>query len=573
MKSLFSNAVLLGLAVSTAAAVGCSSSPSTTAGQGSSTPEPSTGDTGTINGKLQLVDGTGITAVHYTLSSASGTVQSGTLNTSNSQGISFQLGQVPAGGGYTVTLSAASADGGINCLGTSGVFTVNAHATVNTTVNMVCTSGMSGNGNIFVQGVPDYCGTWQSVSSIGPGVDAGSTNGSEVYADGVTPIVITATATGANPTGLTYNWTATTVSGNGVTIQSNSVSNGGLTDTLTVTCNSDAVDAVGQATLTLVVTDSTGASDAGTVIGDAGFGSDNAACTTVYAAYTTVSTTVYCDKQLGCGAGQTNCAAAGQPLDCHNLSTDSTKCGSSCATAVTCTGGETCQNGACACPSTNPNLCGGTCTNTQTDANNCGTCGNACTGGKSCVAGTCQTVCTGSAAQCACNAFVAANALGIAGTTCDQTDVELFKKDQTGGTCLTCAVNGGAVDTPVLPNKDCDDGNFTAMAGGTVAECIGVLDCDLGISPVNSPAPASASAGPSPAGPLNPYCGTDNTTACQSETTPLGKCETQIAAAFPAGSSPATIISSIAKSTYPGGRAGAIVTALQKGGCASLCFQ
>jgi hypothetical protein len=53
-----------------------------------------------------------------------------------------------------------------------------------------------------------------------------------------------------------------------------------------------------------------------------------------------------------------------------------------------CTGGTICVNGACQCPSGQAN-CSGTCTTMGTNQN-CAACGNACMGGQSCVNGVCE---------------------------------------------------------------------------------------------------------------------------------------------------------------------------------------
>jgi hypothetical protein len=64
--------------------------------------------------------------------------------------------------------------------------------------------------------------------------------------------------------------------------------------------------------------------------------------------------------------------------------------------------GQNCSSNAECCSSYCPNTtyqcacapgltgCNGTCTNTNTDSNNCGKCGNVCTAGQICVNGTCQ---------------------------------------------------------------------------------------------------------------------------------------------------------------------------------------
>jgi hypothetical protein len=248
-------------AVAIFAVASCSSGASTLGPRATGSSAPPSSDFGDVAVRLALPDGARLDSVGYALLNGTTTVQSGTIVTNDSQTLDFQLGNVPAGGGYEIDLTAASDDGGVNggvqCLGTSGTFAVVAHSTVQEDVQLVCQTWAGVNSPPFVG--PPYCGTccgtWTSVSSVG--LDGGPT--SEATADGTTPIVFTATATGADPAALVYNWTATPVVGNGVTLRSN-VGNGTATDTLTVTCNSDSVDAVGSTTLTLVVTDSLDAS-------------------------------------------------------------------------------------------------------------------------------------------------------------------------------------------------------------------------------------------------------------------------------------------------------------------------
>lgn len=65
------------------------------------------------------------------------------------------------------------------------------------------------------------------------------------------------------------------------------------------------------------------------------------------------------------------------------------KCTSTyCSNCISCTGGMVCQDGVCVCP---PSLtdCDGTCTDTQSDPNNCGDCGVVCPPGNFCLQGQC----------------------------------------------------------------------------------------------------------------------------------------------------------------------------------------
>jgi hypothetical protein len=94
-----------------------------------------------------------------------------------------------------------------------------------------------------------------------------------------------------------------------------------------------------------------------------------------------------------CSAGFANCdgtATNGCEVNTTtNPALNAPNCG---ACGTNCTGNHTCQGGACACPSSLPATCGGTCVNTATDANNCGRCGHGCLTGGTCVGGMCQPI-------------------------------------------------------------------------------------------------------------------------------------------------------------------------------------
>ncbi len=77
----------------------------------------------------------------------------------------------------------------------------------------------------------------------------------------------------------------------------------------------------------------------------------------------------------GCVTGATCCAAtANAAAFCTNTGTDAKNCGA-------------CGN---VCPTANPNCCASKCTNTQTDVKNCGTCGTVCPAATpKCTAGKC----------------------------------------------------------------------------------------------------------------------------------------------------------------------------------------
>jgi len=94
-----------------------------------------------------------------------------------------------------------------------------------------------------------------------------------------------------------------------------------------------------------------------------------------------VSTCVYACA-LGACCGATTPDACG--TSCVDLQSNNANCGT-CGHA--CSGGKTCQSGACACP-TGQTDCG-TCVNLKTSKANCSSCGNACPGVQTCSGGVC----------------------------------------------------------------------------------------------------------------------------------------------------------------------------------------
>jgi hypothetical protein len=163
--------------------------------------------------------------------------------------------------------------------------------------------------------------------------------------------------------------------------------------------------------------------------------------------------------------------------------------------------------------------------------------------------------------QTQCNAFLSANTttlLNTSGATCTGTERTLFAKDPTGD-CLTCAFTTGCLDdTQGDTGQECEDTGAAVdgITSGTTAQCITTLSCDLGLSPVNSPAPAAGLV-------VNAYCGDGTTTAvCETGTGPTGKCVSQITAGFPAGYTATQIVNSVAVRSDASGMANALLACL-----------
>ncbi len=142
------------------------------------------------------------------------------------------------------------------------------------------------------------------------------------------------------------------------------------------------------------------------------------------------STTPCTSPQIQCGSM------------CTSTQTDPNNCGSC---GAVCSSGQVCTNGVCVAmatvaPCNSPNtMCGSNCTNTQGDAINCGTCGIVCPmGAGSCVNGVCvsssKAVVPATVIQATCNGIVTNpqtdnNNCGICGNTCQ------YGQTCTNGSC------------------------------------------------------------------------------------------------------------------------------------------
>jgi hypothetical protein len=216
---------------------------------------PSNSGTGTIGLSLTLPGGAQVNSVTYTLLNSGAmpvTLVSapnpGTVNVSNSASIQFLLGGVPSAAGDSLSLTASIVGGG-TCQGSASGINVNPGSTTNVVVQMACNAPGQDAGSLFITGTTANCGTWNSLSS----------SNSEVYVG--ESLVLTATATGPNPSNLGYTWTMSNpigafgaaTAGVGAVGQDEGV---GPTDPMQFMCT-----APGTTTITLVVDD--GPADAG----------------------------------------------------------------------------------------------------------------------------------------------------------------------------------------------------------------------------------------------------------------------------------------------------------------------
>ncbi|MET0794339.1 MAG: 5'-nucleotidase C-terminal domain-containing protein [Polyangiaceae bacterium] len=215
-----SAAMILGLAF---AAAGCSGGAPSPTGQAARAGE----NPGDVSLALQLGSGATITSASYTIIGPASFSKSGSIDVSQSTKISATIAGLPAGTGYSVTLSASTADSSVSCNG-SASFAVTAHQTTPVTVAVSCRETAK-NGSVLVNGVLNIC----------PVADGITANPSSLNVGGSTVLTGVAHDTDSAPSALSYQWTAS----------SGSLSS--ATDpTPTFTCT-----AAGTAKLTLTVSD------------------------------------------------------------------------------------------------------------------------------------------------------------------------------------------------------------------------------------------------------------------------------------------------------------------------------
>ena len=218
-RSIRSLSVLAALSSSAFVVGGCSqSSPSTatanSAGLGAV-------DIAFVQGGVTL------TSVGYTISGPNSFASTGTINVASSATISAVIGGLPAGTGYTITLSATGTDGTTTC-GGSGTFNVTAGAVATVAVTLDCHQPPK-TGSVAVNGTVNVC----------PVADGLSANPADVAVGFPVALAIAAHDPDSAPSPLAYSWTA----------PSGSFTNATST-TPTFVCN-----APGPVTLTVTATD------------------------------------------------------------------------------------------------------------------------------------------------------------------------------------------------------------------------------------------------------------------------------------------------------------------------------
>jgi hypothetical protein len=151
---------------------------------------------GSVGLQLRLGDVT-LNSVSYVIT-GNGFVKNGSIDVSNSRTISTTIGGIPAGTGYSITLSATdAADSRIAC-NASASFNVVARSTTVTNVKLECRLP-SDNGSVQIDGTANVC----------PRIDSLSVEPAEVSVGGTMALSAVVTDSDALPVPSTLAWSAT----------------------------------------------------------------------------------------------------------------------------------------------------------------------------------------------------------------------------------------------------------------------------------------------------------------------------------------------------------------------------
>ena len=151
---------------------------------------------GSLTMDLDIAPGVAIDTVSWTISNAAtGYTRSGSVDVRFSDMLAFQVGGIPAGSGYAISLSAMSVDGAFHCSG-SAPFEVAAQTTTPVAIQLYCSAAPGEDGTVVVTGTTQICAalTALEASPLETAVNS--------------PIALSA-AGSAGPLPISYTWTAT----------------------------------------------------------------------------------------------------------------------------------------------------------------------------------------------------------------------------------------------------------------------------------------------------------------------------------------------------------------------------
>ena len=122
-----------------------------------------TEDVGSVGLALSLGPGVTVSSASYTISNANGFSRTGSVDVSQSCTLSFVIGGLPVGAGYTIEIDATTSDGGASCAGSAG-FAVTARATTAVNVHLTCHEGAR-TGSVAVNGTINVCPVADGISA------------------------------------------------------------------------------------------------------------------------------------------------------------------------------------------------------------------------------------------------------------------------------------------------------------------------------------------------------------------------------------------------------------------------
>jgi hypothetical protein len=207
---------------------------------------------------LTVAPGVSLDSASFTITGSGGFSRAGSVDVSQSATLSFQVGGLSAGAGYSVAIGATLSDGATTCTG-SADFAVTARSVTMVSVHVRCREP-GRTGGVVVGGTINIC----------PVVDSISANPAEVRVGGSIALAGAAHDTDAAPSPLTFTWS----SGTG-TISNVSSPNTMFTCTVagrsTVTLTASDGDCTDAAVIEVTCSAGEGAGGTG---GAAGMGSD-----------------------------------------------------------------------------------------------------------------------------------------------------------------------------------------------------------------------------------------------------------------------------------------------------------
>ncbi|MEI9940105.1 MAG: sulfatase-like hydrolase/transferase [Pseudomonadota bacterium] len=239
---------LLALGVS-APFIGCSSEPLSNGGEEHS---------GSLGLNLDVAPGVTLNSVTYTIT-GNGFNKSGSIDVSGAETISGTIGGIPAGKGYTITLTATSTNGGTTFTGSAG-FDVTAGKTTSVTIHLKGTAS-TGNGSVSVNGT----------FNVGPVIDELTVTPLTVKVGSKVTLTGVAKDVDQGPSALSYYWSTTGgVIDNPIGPNAKLTSSTPGTFTVKLTVSDGEITAAASSTVTFVAQDDDGSGGAGGAGGDSG---------------------------------------------------------------------------------------------------------------------------------------------------------------------------------------------------------------------------------------------------------------------------------------------------------------